>query len=471
MKFTLIFIFLFASYLYSAELTPDIIARAKRISIIKGTFDPLTNGHISMGERIINEGISDIVIYLPTVNTPHKNPLPYIARSTMIEVALKNNENLHYLAAGESRISDSDLIKKIRSLNDKSVIQAVIGTDQSSKNISYLILKTMLDPDEYIISQRTGVTDDISSWYPKDKLHFLPDENIEVSSSMVRKYLVENKQLYFQNMKHSVVRENETLLKYMPEALTQYIFDNGIYLNKSADNSSTLVKKTFQSMQKVVAKVGLFDVIRDQIVKKYKANAPRSLSIEVAGQTYFLDKYIGSGLQANTYIIEMNEQKYIIKIANERLKSTEGILNSIPVQFWAKHKTKLNVPEVLMFSAKGEWAIFEYIEGETLKDYMVKNNDVLSSKMKKQMDEIIKEANLLYKSSYMKLDLNYDNFIIRDSIPYLVDLGTIPEHGYMPANFDEAYKAWTGKFSFRETCSNFFKKLGSLFMKDLPSPI
>ena len=67
-----------------------------KIGIMGGTFDPIHNGHLMLGEYAYRQFKLDKILYMPNGFPPHKNNAKIgseaLTRATMVELAIKNRE-------------------------------------------------------------------------------------------------------------------------------------------------------------------------------------------------------------------------------------------------------------------------------------------------------------------------------------------------------------------------------------------
>ena len=69
----------------------------KRIGLLGGTFNPIHNGHIDLGLRIINSFDLSNILYILSANPPHKNNSQVVStplRWEMLTTALKPYKKL-----------------------------------------------------------------------------------------------------------------------------------------------------------------------------------------------------------------------------------------------------------------------------------------------------------------------------------------------------------------------------------------
>lgn len=53
--------------------SPDlVVARAPRLAVFGGSFDPIHNGHLALGKAVVDAGYADEVLFVPARRPPHK---------------------------------------------------------------------------------------------------------------------------------------------------------------------------------------------------------------------------------------------------------------------------------------------------------------------------------------------------------------------------------------------------------------
>ncbi|NLF16139.1 MAG: nicotinate (nicotinamide) nucleotide adenylyltransferase [Lentisphaerae bacterium] len=53
--------------------SPDLpVARAPRLAVFGGSFDPIHNGHLALAEAVVKAGVADEVLFVPARRPPHK---------------------------------------------------------------------------------------------------------------------------------------------------------------------------------------------------------------------------------------------------------------------------------------------------------------------------------------------------------------------------------------------------------------
>lgn len=104
-----------------------------RIGILGGTFNPIHNGHLLLGELVREKESLDTIIFLPTGNAPHKaNIAPSVMRYEMVSIATEDNDNFVVLDIETNREGYSftiDSIKIIENMYPNAELFFIIGLD------------------------------------------------------------------------------------------------------------------------------------------------------------------------------------------------------------------------------------------------------------------------------------------------------------------------------------------------------
>lgn len=115
-----------------------------RLGIIGGAFDPIHNGHLIIGQFVLEELKLDQIIFIPALNPPHKKPTtPYELRYEMTALAIQGNPKF-IISDIEREISGITYTKVvIESLIQKKPgeYNLIIGADQ------YLEIDTWYEPE------------------------------------------------------------------------------------------------------------------------------------------------------------------------------------------------------------------------------------------------------------------------------------------------------------------------------------
>jgi len=198
----------------------------KKVGIMGGTFNPIHNGHLFLAEHAYDQAGLDYVMFMPTMNPPHKPEAIVISaehRLNMVKLAIKNNPHfvLSDMELNRPGLTyTSDTLKILKEKEPDTEFYFIVGAD------SLMMMPTWKDP-QTVFSLSTVVVGGRED-YMKDRLMeqasylkktykgtiiFLEMPNIEISSEYIRERVAENK----------------TIRYYVPEEVLEYIKLHNLY--------------------------------------------------------------------------------------------------------------------------------------------------------------------------------------------------------------------------------------------------
>lgn len=437
-------IFFLADNSTAKPLTAADMEKCGSIAIIPGTYDPFTNGHEAMGKEITSKLPFDCVVYLPTQDTPHKISSPFQSRYEMVAAALRDSDSLFYPVEGDLALSPKDYVKKLRELSRNKKVYTVLGSDLSPKNYMYWINRFRLDPDGYIITGREEEAVQVARSFNRKPHHVIHPDN-SLSSTSVRKWFQANDQIYFAGDRSASMAPNDMI----HPRVSEYIVAKGMYFASPSETTRSVVQIATSSVQSAANKLGIFDAIRDQLVKKH--SQPNLTSLEIDGKTYPLKKHLGAGLTADAYIINYNGEDLVIKIANQRPRSPSSIQAETRVSRWLDQRTGIRVPEIIGVDPEGKWKISRFVGGESLGEYLRRTNGVMEGSVEAEVRKSVDEMLAMSRATNVKLDLSVDNLKIWNGKVYLIDPGPIPPTANHPQSYNEFYQRWTSQLKIKGT--------------------
>lgn len=188
-----------------------------KVGILGGTFDPVHNGHIEVGQIVLKNFKIDKIIFLPNGNPPHKkNVLPYKNRIDMIKLAIKNLKKFE-LSTIESEVSrihyTIETIIKYKILFPENEIYFIIGGDSFETFHSWKYYKRILEIAQLIVVTRPNYTlrNDIIEY--SEKIHFIKNLNVDIESSKVRE----------------LIKKGLDTKKFLNKDVKKYILKNNLY--------------------------------------------------------------------------------------------------------------------------------------------------------------------------------------------------------------------------------------------------
>ncbi len=192
------------------------------LCVFQGTFNPIHNAHIRVGEFVLNTYNPDKLIFIPAANPPHKISDPKYAkhRYNMVELAVKDYEgfsvsDIEYRREGKSYTYLT--ICELRKLyNIKERILFIIGTDAFEKIESWYEFDKLKDLVKFIVFVREDNFNPSRYDYLKSRgvvFEFQPLSFEDVSSTELRQK----------------IKNNEDISLYVNKKVEDYIKENGLY--------------------------------------------------------------------------------------------------------------------------------------------------------------------------------------------------------------------------------------------------
>lgn len=193
-----------------------------KLCVFQGTYNPIHNAHLRVGEYIVSHYDFDKMLFIPACNPPHKNSDPRYAnhRFEMVRLAMSKNpkfevSDIEYKRAGKSYTYLT--IKELYSLYDvDGKINFVIGTDAFKKIESWYEVDELKKLVKFIVFIRDDNFEISEYDYLKDKgfdFEFQPLSYEDISSTELR----------------SLIKQGKNISKFVPKEVEDYILKNGLY--------------------------------------------------------------------------------------------------------------------------------------------------------------------------------------------------------------------------------------------------
>ncbi len=173
-----------------------------RIGLLGGTFDPIHNGHLQIAERVFARMKLNLIFFIPTGKSPHKQNLNIASkkhRCKMIRLALEDKPRftLCDIEIKSHRISYTvDTISALKRLHPDDRFFFIIGID------AFLKLSEWKDPERLL------------SLCP----FVIVPRIMKVSSSEIR----------------TRIREGKSVKSLLPKNVLSYIMEQGVYTKADA---------------------------------------------------------------------------------------------------------------------------------------------------------------------------------------------------------------------------------------------
>ena len=411
--------------------------KCAEIAVIAGTYDPFTNGHFRMSRKIFEQTSLDCVVYLPTKAPPHKVASPFDTRLKILQEAIGETEQVFWPTNQDLNLSPKALIDKVRAENPDAKVFAVLGTDLSDKKYMYYINRFRLNPDGYVVTTRGDGEYSIHESFKNKTLHVVDIPEEDISSTRVRKWFGKNQHLYFQEF----VSDDELPNHLLQPKAARAILDSGMYIGVGGSTSRGLKDFIKVGINRFLKRIGLFERYRAFKVR-WGANGEMS-HVKIDGKKYPLEKYVGSGISSDSYIINRDGKRSLIKIAHNEPEFQDQFLKTIPTQMWLSEKTDINVPKIENFDREGKWIIMEFVEGEKLTDYLKANDGVLTSEIEDQLKKAVDEMLLLSKRNGTVLRFSSDNFRIKNGKVFMINATPQKTGLKHPMSFEGFKQEWS----------------------------
>ncbi|NLO08932.1 MAG: nicotinate-nucleotide adenylyltransferase [Clostridiales bacterium] len=199
----------------------------KKVGIMGGTFNPIHNGHLFLAEHAYEQAGLDYVLFMPTMNPPHKADMTIIPaehRINMVREAVKDNP--HFI------ISDfelnrpgitytSDTLKALKENEPDTEYYFIVGGDSLMMMAHWMDPKTVFGLSTII----AGGREQCSQEQLEEQVKYLENEFggriilldmplIELSSEKVRERVAKGKSIIY----------------YVPDEVARYIREHNLYI-------------------------------------------------------------------------------------------------------------------------------------------------------------------------------------------------------------------------------------------------
>lgn len=192
---------------------------SKSIGILGGSFDPVHNGHVAIAQSFIESGFITELWVLLTPDPPHKTEkalADYPLRLKMLEAAFSSFQQI--------KISDLELqlpqpsytVQTLAHLTDRYPnynFYLCLGEDSLQQFKTWKNWKQILGLCELLVTVRPSATQKNLDDILKDNVHFIPHTPVKLSSTMVRNW----------------IREGKDISGLVPEPVQRIIKDERLY--------------------------------------------------------------------------------------------------------------------------------------------------------------------------------------------------------------------------------------------------
>ena len=185
-----------------------------KIGLFGGAFNPVHNGHIALARASIKTAKLDLVIFIPSGNTPHKGNISASRtdRLEMLKRAIENEEKMTYseYELNRDEISYSaDTVEYFSAVYPDDELYFIIGDDSYNNLSSWHQPERILRKSTLLVFDREGA----NIIPPAVKVDM---ERVEISSSDIRERIYKGKDF----------------INLLPKGVFDYIIKSNLYKDK-----------------------------------------------------------------------------------------------------------------------------------------------------------------------------------------------------------------------------------------------
>ncbi|CDQ18067.1 nicotinate-nucleotide adenylyltransferase [Halobacillus karajensis] len=169
----------------------------KKIGILGGTFDPLHQGHLIIGEFALEAVNLDEVWFMPSYIPPHKqeSATKPEARLEMVEKAIADHSSFRICDVELRRKGTSytvDTMAYLNSVYPDHHFYFIIGGDMVEHLPKWNRIEELVKMVDFIGVRRPGY-----GWTDEIPVHFVDIPSIDVSSTMIRERISKRKSVRY----------------------------------------------------------------------------------------------------------------------------------------------------------------------------------------------------------------------------------------------------------------------------------
>jgi nicotinate-nucleotide adenylyltransferase len=196
----------------------------QRIGVLGGTFDPVHNGHLHIGDALRAALDLDGVLWVPAGRPPHKSDQIVSSdkdRLAMLDLALAGSaiDEISTIDINRSGPSyTADTLEILAERFPTARLFFLMGEDSLRDLSTWHHPERILRVAELAVAGRPGVDTDLQSLEfqvpgVRKRVHVVPTEEMAISSSDIRRR----------------VRENQSIRGLVPANVEAYIQNHGLY--------------------------------------------------------------------------------------------------------------------------------------------------------------------------------------------------------------------------------------------------
>ena len=208
--------------------------RKKRIAFLGGAFDPPHAGHVMLARKVLEQNLSDLVLWVPSWAPPHKNSgcmTEFFHRVNMVKLTISNLSGCEVSDIEERKQFDPSYSYKVLSALREEYpdceLQLLIGQDSLEQLHTWYCAKALASEFGIIALPRKNASGQAEAlilpsefWgmvlTGKLQNSLIAGDYVEISSTELRKKLAKNENL------HNIINAE----------VLDYIEANGLYRSK-----------------------------------------------------------------------------------------------------------------------------------------------------------------------------------------------------------------------------------------------
>jgi len=200
------------------------MAKAKRIGIYAGTFNPVHVGHVSFALQALEAAQLDAVYFLPERRPRHKQGVEHFAhRVAMLKAAVRPHPQLRVMETDDISFTVQRTLPKLYRRFAGAELVMLFGSDVVPHMAQWLLIERLCKRTELVVGLRDGYLKEqalsaiIADWpTPPRELYFVRSHAPDVSSHKIRQAL-----------------EARTHVKGLLRSVAQYSNRNWLYVSLS----------------------------------------------------------------------------------------------------------------------------------------------------------------------------------------------------------------------------------------------
>ncbi len=159
-------------------------------AILGGSFDPITLGHIQLCSKVLEAGIVEQVVLVPSFTHHYGKKLQtFEHRFNMCRTALKDGIAVSSYEAENETPRTYNLIMGMKEEYPDDDWHFIIGMDSAPRVVRWYKSRAVLKEIKFIVIDRQGVKTPENAWFNEEPHIYLQEEIMDVSSTQVREAL------------------------------------------------------------------------------------------------------------------------------------------------------------------------------------------------------------------------------------------------------------------------------------------